>query len=147
MARDLLIDTYVKIWDIFFFNDFTSDDIGERLGFRRGYVTNLVSELMRHGYLSSRTDEKDRRRRLYRLELRVLDEVLSSELSPERKDLETLRLFKSYLGEYIAIVDKKVVDHDEDLQALAKRIIGKYPLGALYVTCVGTPRRTSILEF
>lgn len=36
------------------------------------------------------------------------------------------RLARRYRNEYIAIVDKKVVDHDGDFSALAQRVFAKY---------------------
>ncbi|MFQ6075595.1 MAG: DUF5678 domain-containing protein [Candidatus Bathyarchaeia archaeon] len=62
------------------------------------------------------------------------------------RGFELLKLFKDYHGEYVAIVNGRVVDHDEDLQALGKRVLGRYPAESLYVTCVGTPRRIGVLE-
>lgn len=147
MQCDLLVNTYVRLLNTFLIDEFISDDVAERLGFRKGYARNLLSGLMKQGYVSSRPDEKDRRRRLYRLEVKALDEVLSLKPSLEKRELETLKLFKTYRGEYVAVVNGEVVDHDEDLQALAKRVLLKYPLESLYITCVGTPRRMGILEF
>lgn len=145
MPLNLLIHTYTKMWDAFSISEFTLGEVASRLNIKKSYARNLLSQLISCGYVSSRADSEDKRRRLYRLRVKAFDEVLASKELLEREEFELLK-FKDYHGEYVAIVDMKVVDHDEDLQALGKRVLVKYPLESLYITCIGTPRRIGILE-
>lgn len=146
MSQSLLANTYMKMWDAFGVSEFTLSDIVSRLDIKKSYARNLLSQLTSRGYVSSRADNADKRRRLYRLRVKAFDDVLASKELLARGEFELLKLFGSYRGEYVAIVDGKVVDHDEDLQALGKRVLGEYPLKSLYVTCIGTPRKIGILE-
>lgn len=54
-------------------------------------------------------------------------------IRPIRPDLEWFeanrkRLARHYRDEYVAVVDRKVVDHDPDFSALARRVFAKYGL-------------------
>lgn len=56
---------------------------------------------------------------------------VADEVKPIRPDLDWFeanrkRLLRRYRDEYVAIVNRKVVDHDPDFGALARRVFAKY---------------------
>lgn len=46
-------------------------------------------------------------------------------------------LARRYVGQYVAIVQKKVIDHDKDFDALARRVFSKYGAGPVCMPKVG----------
>jgi plasmid stability protein len=43
------------------------------------------------------------------------------------------KLLQRYRGEYVAIVDRAVVDHDRDFNALAERVFGRFGYRSIYM--------------
>lgn len=43
------------------------------------------------------------------------------------------KLLQRYQGEYVAIVDAAVVDHDRDFSALAERVFGRFGYRSIYM--------------
>lgn len=54
-------------------------------------------------------------------------------------------LVKKFDGEFVAVHEKKVVDHDKELSALMKRIESKYPADRVFVDFVSSEKLTLIL--
>lgn len=62
---------------------------------------------------------------------RTSEEEDEDAIRPIRPDLDWFeanrrRLWRRYPNEYVAIVNRKVVDHDSDFGALAQRVFAKY---------------------
>jgi hypothetical protein len=51
------------------------------------------------------------------------------------------RLAREYPGEYIAIIDRKVVDHDASFEALAERVFAREGPRNIFMPLVGAPKR------
>lgn len=43
------------------------------------------------------------------------------------------KLLQRYRGEYVAIVDRAVVDHDRDFSALSERVFGRFGYRSIYM--------------
>lgn len=67
-------------------------------------------------------------------------------IRPIRPDLDWFeanrkRLVRRYRDEYVAIIDRKVVDHDHDFSALAQRVFAKYGHGPVAMPKVTAEER------
>jgi hypothetical protein len=54
-------------------------------------------------------------------------------------------LVKKFDGEFVAIHDQRVVDHDKELSVLMKRIKSKHPADRVFVDFVSSEKLTLIL--
>jgi hypothetical protein len=54
-------------------------------------------------------------------------------------------LVEKFDGEFVAVYEQKVVDHDKELNALMKRIKSKYPADRIFVDFVSSEKLTLIL--
>ncbi len=54
-------------------------------------------------------------------------------------------LVKKFDGEFVAIYEQKVVDHDKELTMLMKRVEAKYPVERILVDFVSSEKLTLIL--
>jgi hypothetical protein len=54
-------------------------------------------------------------------------------------------LVERFDGEFVAIYHQRVVDHDEDIASLMKRIRKKYPLGQVLVEFVSKEKLAFII--
>ncbi|MGQ9782342.1 MAG: DUF5678 domain-containing protein [Nitrososphaeria archaeon] len=54
-------------------------------------------------------------------------------------------LVKKFGGEFVAVHEKRVIDHDKELSALMKRIESKYPADCVFVDFVSSEKLTLIL--
>jgi len=54
-------------------------------------------------------------------------------------------LVKKLDGEFVAVYEQKIVDHDKELSALMKRIKAKYPEEQIFVDFVSSEKLTLIL--
>ena len=54
-------------------------------------------------------------------------------------------LVKKFDGEFVAIYEQKVVDHDRELRVLIKRVEAKYPADHVFVDFVSSEKLTLIL--
>jgi hypothetical protein len=52
------------------------------------------------------------------------------------------RIAREYAGEYIAVVDRKVVDHDLSFEALAERVFAREGARNIFMPLVGAPKKT-----
>ena len=55
------------------------------------------------------------------------------------------QLLKKFNGEYVAIYQRKVVDHDKDLSHLAKRVKANYPSNRVLVEYVTSEKIVLVL--
>jgi len=55
------------------------------------------------------------------------------------------RLVKKFDGEYVAVFDRKVVDHDKDLSSLAGRVREKFPFERVLVEYVSREKVVLVL--
>lgn len=55
------------------------------------------------------------------------------------------KLLKRFDGEFVAIYEQLVVDHDKELSVLMKRIEAKYPPDRVFVDFVSSEKLTLIL--
>jgi len=55
------------------------------------------------------------------------------------------KLVKEFDGEFVAICEQKVVDHDKELSDLMKRIREKYPGENVFIDFVSSEKLTLIL--
>ena len=92
----------------------------------RGVPTGLVRELKAQAARRGVT--------LTALAIAALSRALNAEPEDELRPLEAdmawfeanrRHLLRRYAGEYLAIVDRKVIDHDRDFSALAARVFAK----------------------
>lgn len=67
----------------------------------------------------------------------------SADLSRERRWFERQRerLCREYGGEYVAILDRAVVDHDADFEALAERVFAKHGARSIFMPLVAKANR------
>ena len=54
-------------------------------------------------------------------------------------------LVEKFDGEFVAVYEQKVVDHDKELNALMKRIKSKYSADRIFVDFVSSEKLTLIL--
>jgi len=54
-------------------------------------------------------------------------------------------LVEKFDGEFVAVYEQKVVDHDKELNALMKRIESKYSADRIFVDFVSSEKLTLIL--
>ena len=58
-------------------------------------------------------------------------DVLASDIAWYQRNRS--KLLQRYRGEYVAIVDGAVVDHDRDFSALAERVFGRFGYRSIYM--------------
>lgn len=51
------------------------------------------------------------------------------------------RIAHEYAGNFIAVIDRKVVDHDADFEALAERVFERHGPRNIFMPLVGAPKR------
>lgn len=95
-------------------------------GVPRELVREAKAEAARRGMSLTAFAKEALARALGRAPGRDVDEI-----KPIRPDLDWFevnrtRLLRRYRDEYVAIVNRRVVDHDPDFGALAHRVFGKY---------------------
>ena len=54
-------------------------------------------------------------------------------------------LVKKFDGEFVAVYEQKIIDHDKELSVLMKRIKAKYPEEQIFVDFVSSEKLTLIL--
>lgn len=76
------------------------------------------------------------------------DETLSAETAIAREEAAFYRmhvdLLQKYLGEYVAVYNEEMVDHDQDQVALYLRIKARYPSQFVWIAPV---RETAVEEY
>ena len=55
------------------------------------------------------------------------------------------KLVKKFDGEFVAIYEQEVINHDKELSALMKRVKAKYPVQRVFVDFVSSEKLTLIL--
>jgi hypothetical protein len=68
------------------------------------------------------------------------------ELEPLAKEMtwyeaNKRKLLRRYAGEYVAIIDGKVVDHDQEFSSLAQRVFNRYGVRAIFMPKVVAEER------
>jgi len=117
---------------------FSSEEVAEALGLRPGYVKNLLGELKRRNWLSSTRDPREARRVIYRLDLAAASEVNTDPVQSMLGD---------YIGEYVLLVNGRIVDKGADVQRLLRRALKKYRPEEVYITSAGRPKEVVTVGF
>ena len=110
----------------------------ESLGLKSSYVKNLLSELGKKGWLHSTPDPAEARRVIYRLDLAAAGEVNSENVQS---------MLGEYMGEYVLLVNGRIIDKDDDIQRLLRRALKKYKPSEIYITSAGRPKELVTVGF
>lgn len=110
----------------------------ESLGLKSSYVKNLLSELGKKGWLHSTPDPEEARRVIYRLDLAAAGEVNSENVQS---------MLGEYMGEYILLVNGRIMDKDNDIQKLLRRALRRHKPGEIYITSAGRPKELVTVGF
>lgn len=139
-------ETLLKALKIFKWSPFTVNDLADKVGYSEGYVRNILSEAAKSGEVLTQVVEVDKRKRMYRVNLKVVERAVLKGGKEKERVIETLGLTKEYQGEYVALINGEVIDHDEDLYALSERAFARYKPDEIIVTNVGRPNRIITIE-
>jgi len=117
---------------------FRSKQVAEALRLKPSYVKNLLSELRRRGWISSMQDPAEARHTIYRLDLAAASEINTGGVQS---------MLGQYIGEYVLLVNGKIVDKNADIQGLLRRALRKYKPEEIYITNAGRPREIVTVGF
>ena len=117
---------------------FNFQEAVECLGLKSSYVKNLLSELGKKAWLHSTPDPAEARRVIYRLDLATAGEVNSENVQS---------MLGEYMGEYVLLVNGRIMDKDDDIQRLLRRALRKYKRGQIYITSAGRPKELVTVGF
>lgn len=131
-----LPETLRKLARRFGAEPFEARDVEKALGLRPGYVRNLMSLLKGRRWIMAKPHPSTRRRRLYTVNYDAVSEATLGG-----------RLLGVELGEYVAFVNRRVVDHDADLQRLTQRVLRSHRPGEIFITNMGTPKERITIGF
>lgn len=115
---------------------FEARDVEKAFGLKPGYVRNLMGQLKAKRWVEARPHPATRRRRVYTINYDAVGDVAVGG-----------RLLGVELGRYVAFVDRKVVDHDHDLQRLVQRVLKSRRPEEIFITNMGTPKERISIGF
>lgn len=115
---------------------FEARDVEKALRLKPSYVRNLMSELKARRWITAKPHPLTRRRKVYHINYDAVSEAAVGG-----------RLLGVELGEYVAFVDRRVVDHDTDLQRLAQRVLKSHRSEEIFITNMGTPKERISIGF
>lgn len=104
------------------------------------FLRNLPTELVREAKAAAARRGKsltafvsEALTRSLRVETAPSDEpdVLTDDIAWYQRNRS--KLLQRYRGKYVAIVDRAVVDHDRDFNALAERVFGRFGYRSIYM--------------
>lgn len=131
---------------MFRWSPFTVNDLADKVGYSEGYVRNVLSEAVKSGEALTRVVEADKRKKMYRVNLKVVESAVLKGGKERERVIEALGLTKEYHGEYVVLINGKVIDHDDDLYALSERAFARYNPDEIIVTNVGRPKKMITIE-
>lgn len=129
---------YERLFRRFRGRPFSFEEALGSLGLKPGYVKNLLSGLGQKGWLHSTPDPQEARRVVYRLDLAAAGEVNSENVQS---------MLSEYMGEYVLLVNGRIMDKDKDIQRLLRRGLTKYKPGEIYITSAGRPKELVTVGF
>ena len=115
---------------------FETIDVEKALGLKRSYVKNLMGQLKARRWITAKPHPSTRRRRVYAINYDAVGEVAVGG-----------RLLGVELGEYVAFVNHRVIDHDPDLQRLTQRVMKSHRPEQVFITNMGTPKERISIGF
>lgn len=115
---------------------FEASDVEKAFGLKPSYVRNLMGQLKARRWVEARPHPATRRRRVYNINYDAVSDVAVGG-----------RLLGVELGKYVAFVDKKVVDHDHDLQRLVQRVLKSRRPEEIFITNMGKPKERISIGF
>lgn len=133
-----LENAYERLLRKFGGRPFRSGEVAEALGLKPSYVKNLLSELKRRNWISSMPDPTEARRTIYRLDLAATSEINASGVRS---------MLGEYSGEYVLVVNGKIIDKSTDIQRLLRKALKKYKPGQIHITTVGRPKEIVTVGF
>jgi hypothetical protein len=136
-SRKYLENAYTVLLRKFGGRSFRLEEAAKVLGVKPSYMKNLLSELRRRGWLISKPDPNDARRAVYNLDLAVISKMKT----------EVGSTISNHKGEYVLLVNGRIVDKDYDIQRLIRRALKKHKPGEIYITSVGRPRELVTIGF
>jgi len=125
---------------------FTFQEFQKRTEFSKTYARGILAEMVKRGILQRKRSKRDKRRRAYQLHWPAVRQLLIDNHNFRQKFLYSLNLSK-YEGQYVALSNFEVIDADDKLEALFRRVYAKGVSSDTLVLPVGRPKRGIICEF
>ena len=125
---------------------FTFEEFIELTKYKKGYGRNLLTKLKKQEIISILPGEKDKRKRLYKLNWDKIKQLIIFGGKEKNVILQNLPLSK-YQSEYVALKNFEVIDHDYDLLQLIQRVFNTGIDPDIVITNVGEPKQVLIHEF
>ena len=136
----------LKALRAFKWSSFTISDLATELGYNEGYVRNAIGEAVKAAEVTKQVVDADKRRRAYRVNPKVVERAVRKGGEEKEKVIRALGLEREYCGKYVALLNGKAVDCDEDLYALSDRVFAKHNPDEIVVTNVGLPKKIITIE-
>lgn len=127
-------------------NSFDYNDIISITGLNKHSARNLISDLMKEGMLVSKTSSKDKRKNLYHVNWSYIVQKLKNPDKYYKNILDMLGLDNS-LNKHVALKNFEIIDRDDNLLILTRRIWDKIPSNDIVMVTVGFPMDVLTLEF